>query len=544
MEESGFLVSLGWIVLAAAACGLLARRISLPPIVAYLVAGLLIGPVFGVVEDSPPMERISGMGITLLLFLVGLELSYEKIRDVGAVAVVAGLGQVVFTAMGGLVLGRIFGFGWMEALVIALALTFSSTIVAVKLLTDKGDLNKLYARIAVANSLVQTLVVIVVLTFLDGLGGDASEGVIEVLGKLLVSFGKVVVLLLIVGGAARFILPKAFGWAARSQSILFIWSLCWCFLVVVLAGWLETSVEVAALLAGLSLTGLPHNRDLQYRIKPLMNFFVAVFFVVLGAKVNLASTAEYWGPALIFSLFVLVGNVFIFMVLIPRFQFSEKTSFFAGVTGAQISEFSFIFASMGMAAGLVGQSVVSIIALVGLLTMGISSYMIVHCGALFRFLSRNGVLRIFYAPENDRDEPGTEELRGHILVVGMNSLGRKIAKALTERGERVVAIDTDTRKLAGLDCTRMIGSAEYLDVLLDAGLPTAKLLVSALRIEEANDLLAYRARQYGVPCCIQAVDFSLVDNLLDLDTDYLMLPKVDGVKLQVKYLKKTGILPE
>jgi Kef-type K+ transport system membrane component KefB len=541
--EAGIFGSLGWIVVAAAAFALLARVVRLPAIVAYLLAGLAIGPGLGLVEPSAALDMVSEVGIVLLLFLVGLELSFEKIREVGAVAVAAGLGQVVFTALGGLLFCWLLGFSWMESLFLSVALTFSSTVVVVKILTDKNELDSLYGRIAVGIFLVQDLVVIVVLTVLTGLRGGV-DGAGVALG-IVKAFGGMGLLLGVVLVASRYLLSRPFAWVASSPGSLLVWSLAWCFGVVALAYHLQLSVELGAFFAGLSLAQLPYNRDLQHRIKPLMNFFVAVFFVFLGLGMAPAAARTEWLPILVLSLFVLLGNPLIFLLIITRMGFGERTSFLTSVTVAQISEFSFVFVAMGAAAGLVGERVLAVTAMVGVITIAASAYMIIHNRALYEWVHARGLLRMFRAPRNDpQAAAGAEPLECHVIVVGMNSLGRALAENLHRQGEQVLALDTDARKLRGLPCHTLLGSTEYLDVLIEAGLPRAKLLVSALRIEETNELLAYRCRQFGVPCCSQAVDLSMVDNLLELGVGYLMLPKVDGVKLQNRLLRERGILPQ
>lgn len=543
MLPSELIFSLGWIVVGAAVCMVLARFIRLPSIVACLLAGLLLGPGVGIVQNSDTVHLVSEFGIVLLLFLVGLELSFDKIREVGPVAVAAGLGQVVFTALGGLLFCWLLGFGLMEGIFLSVALTFSSTVVVVKILTDKNELDSLYGRIAVGIFLVQDLVVIIVLTVLTGLtsGGEemnfssVSIGILKAFGGMILLLGSVLL-------ASRYVLPKPFSWIAHSPATLFIWSLGWCFAVVGLAYALELSMELGAFFAGLSLAQLPYNRDLQHRIKPLMNFFVAVFFVSLGLGMSPGSAASEIVPIIALSLFVLLGNPLIFIVIISRMGYSEKTSFYTSVTVAQISEFSFIFVSMGVAAGLVGERILSITAMVGVITIAVSAYLIIYNRQIYEFCRRFGILKIFRARGETEGAEGDASLSGHVIVVGMNTLGRMLVRKLHSKGERVLALDTDSRKLAGLPCETLLGSSEYLDVLQEAGISSAKLLVSALRIEEANELLAFRARQFGIPCCIHAVDISMVDNLLDLDVDYLMLSKVDGVKLQTSRLRQLGFL--
>ncbi|MGH7443779.1 MAG: cation:proton antiporter, partial [Longimicrobiales bacterium] len=168
MTDFPVLRDLGLILVAGALFVLLARRINMPTIVAYIFAGLVLGPLTGLISSTESVALIAEAGIALLLFLVGLELSLAKIRDVGRVAIAAGLGQVALTAVGGFGLARLLGFTAIEAAFIGTALTFSSTVVVVQLLGQKRELDTLYGRIAVGILLVQDLVVIIALTFLTG----------------------------------------------------------------------------------------------------------------------------------------------------------------------------------------------------------------------------------------------------------------------------------------------------------------------------------------------------------------------------------------
>lgn len=541
VPELTLLLNLGFIVITAAVFAFLGKAIRMPSIVAYILAGITLGPVFGLVELSHSLHLIAEVGIALLLFLVGLELSFAKIRDVGKVAIVAGLGQVVFTALGGLVLCLVLGFDFLSALFLAVALTFSSTVVVVKLLDQKGELGRLYGRIAVGIFLVQDLVVIGVLTLLTGLQVGGSFEIGAILIGLAKATGGMLVLLAVTLLASRYVLPKPFAWAARSQDTSFIWALFWCFLVTALAGLMGLSVEVGAFLAGIALAQLPYNDDLHRRLHPLMNFFVAIFFVTLGVQMNLGAAQEYWVSAVVLSLFVIVGNPLIFLIIITRMGYSELTAFRTSVTVAQISEFSFVFAAMGLAAGLIGEGVLSVVAVVGIVTIATSAYMIIYTEPLYRFCKRIGLLKLFFAKQEVEPEEASER-QNHIIVVGMNALGREIVQKLCQRGERLLAIDTDPGKLEGLGTAEtMIGNVEYESVVEEIGLRRARLVVSALQIEDTNHLLAYRCRSAGVPCAIHAFDVSVVEDLLELDTDYMFMPAVDGVREQLVLLDRTII---
>jgi len=242
-------------MVAAAAMILLSRRVNIPSIVLFIVTGLILGPMTGLLtievhgpdhEPAGALAVVTEVGIVLLLFLVGLELSLDRIKDVGKVAVIAGLGQVIFTAAVGFIIAWLLQFTVIESIFIATALTFSSTVVVVKLLDQKKELTTLYGRIAVGIFLVQDLVVVVALTFIAGLGSvdsatheGASESgrqtvdVVAVLLSLGTAFAGMGLMLIAAMLSSKYILRRPFEWAARSPESLLIWSLTWCFLFVV-----------------------------------------------------------------------------------------------------------------------------------------------------------------------------------------------------------------------------------------------------------------------------------------------------------------------
>jgi hypothetical protein len=350
--------------------------------------------------------------------------------------------------------------------------------------------------------------------------------------------------------SARYVLPRLFGWIAGAPEPLLIWSLCWCFLFVLGAEGLNLSVEIGAFLAGVSLAQLPYNHEFRRRVHPLMNFFIAVFFVSLGIQMQLGAALDHIFSASALSLFVLIGNPLIFMLIITRLGYGERPAFLTSVTVAQISEFSFIFAGVGLASGLIGAEILSVITVVGLITIGVSSYMILFNHELYAWTRRVGLLRPFGA-EKDAVPAGAgqtaeaepaSELEGHVIVVGMNQLGRRIVAALAERGETVLAIDTDPRKMEGLPCRIMQGNVEYPSVLDDAGLAGARLVVSALQIEGTNNLLAYRVRDAGVPVSIHAFDQSVQASLEQLDATHLIRSKNAGVRRIAEHLRTIGVL--
>jgi Kef-type K+ transport system membrane component KefB len=532
---------LGYILISAAAVMMVARAIRVPAIIAYMATGLLLGPATHLLHPDENLELISEIGIALLLFLVGLELSLQKIRDVGRVAALAGTAQIVLTGGLGLGLAVLLGFGTAQALLLALAVTLSSTVVVVKLLEQHGDLDSVHGRIAIGVLLVQDVAVVISLTLLAGLEDPTALGLPQLgrgLARASVGMGA---LLLGAFLATRFVLPRLFRWLSTSLEALFVWSLTWCFAFIIAADALGLSVEIGAFVAGVSLAQLPYAHELIRRVHPLANFFLAIFFVTLGAHMELAAAWAAWPTVLALSLFVLVGKPVLLLALVPRFGYGERTSFMAALNLAQISEFSFILAALAFGVGLVDASFTSMIGAVGLITIGASTALVQSREAVYRRLRDAGALRPFRAPAAADPEP-PPELSDHVIVVGMNTLGRRLVHAFVGRGERVLAVDVDAAKLVGLPSETLQGNTDHPSVLEHANLGSAKLLVSALQIQAANDLLAYRARQAGVPASIHAFDAELVAELEAHGAAHLMVSKYDGIRQMAEALRVAKVI--
>ena len=536
------LLDLGFIVITAAIFAFAGKLVRMPTIVCYILAGIFLGPILHLVHLDHSLELISELGIALLLFLVGLELSLEKIKDLGQVALILGSLQVLLTSLGGYFLAQFMDFSLLESIFLGAAVTFSSTVVVIKLLDQKGVMRQLYARISVALFLAQDVVVIAALTVLGSFDGTDSIAPMEVLRNLAQAFGGMAVLLISVLIAARYLLPHPFAWAARSPDIVFIWALCWCFIIVLLAHQFHLSVEIGAFLAGIAIAQLPIHEDLYRRLHPLMTFFIAVFLVTLGIKMDLSNLASILPYAIGLSLFVLLVKPLIVFSILSWMRYSKYTAFQAAVATAQISEFAFILLALGAAKGLIGSNIVALGSLIGLLTIATSAYLVQYSEPLYQHVLTWKLLDLFKVKRKEDPEVSLNCV-GHIVVIGMNTLGREIVHRLVDRGSRVLAIDTDPEKLRGLaPADTLIGNIEYQSVVEEIGLRRAQLVISALQIESVNQLLAYRCRSHKIRCVIHAFNVSVVNDLLELDTAYLLMPSVDGVTEQRKLMHAEGLL--
>jgi Kef-type K+ transport system membrane component KefB len=329
---------IAFILLVSAIVGAIGLRLRQPLIVAFIAVGILVGPsAFGWVIPSEEMELLAELGIALLLFVVGLKLDLHLIQSMGSVALATGLGQVAFTSIGGFLISLLLGFAPLTAVYIAVALTFSSTIIVVKLLSDKREIDSLHGRIALGFLIVQDLVVVLVMIGLSALGDDADLS----LGMTLLQLGlKGGLLLLGIGGMMAFVLPKLLNHLARSQELLLIFAIAWAVVLSALSEVLGFSSEVGAFLAGISLASTRYRDAIGSRLVSIRDFLLLFFFVDLGAHLNLSLLGAQIVPALVLSLFVLIGNPAIVMAIMGYMGYRKRTSLLSGLTVAQISEFS------------------------------------------------------------------------------------------------------------------------------------------------------------------------------------------------------------
>lgn len=539
MTDFPILRDLGYVIVGATLLLLAMRALRVPPIVAYILAGLLLGPALGVLTVTESLELISELGIALLLFVVGLELSLERLRDVGRPAVLGGALQVLLTLALGAGVAWALGFRGGDAVFLGLAVAFSSTVVVIKLLDRAGDLGALYGRLAIGILLVQDVLVAVVLTLVGGLGAEGEGGFGAGAAGLARAFLGLAALAVGAALAVRWVLPRLFDWLAESTEALFIASLTWAFVFIVAAELIHVSIELGAFVAGVSLAQLPYNDELRRRIHPLVDFFLAVFFVTLGAGMDLGSAAQYWGAAVTLSLFVLLGKPLIVGWLLVRLGYGGRTAFLSGITLGQVSEFAFILLGLAAAGGLVEPALLSLVGVMGLVTMATSAFVVPEGERLYR--AGRGRWLPGFLRSGGLEEPLPPMRAGHIVIVGMNTLGRLLVREFAARGERVLALDSDPEKLRGLPGESQVGSAESPAVLEEAGVPRAKLVVSALQIEDLNSLLAYRCHRMGVPVSIHAFDPSLAHELLEIGADHVMISKHDGIRHMAEEFRRLGV---
>jgi predicted Kef-type K+ transport protein len=469
----------------AAAAGLVATRLKQPLIVAFIAVGILVGPAgTGWVADQDVIELLAGVGIAVLLFLVGLRLDLHLIRTTGPVALATGLGQVLFTSVIGYLIALALGMPPVTALYVAVALTFSSTIIIVKLLSDKREIEQLHGRIAVGFLIVQDIVVVLVMIGLTAFGQEAGDNVpLEVATVLAKGLG----LLLGIGLLMRYVLPWLLPHIARSQELLVLFGVAYAVSVAAASDWLGFSSEVGAFLAGFSLASTPYRDALGARLVSLRDFMLLFFFLHLGSNLEFADATDQIIDALILSAFVLIGNPLIVVVIMAAMRYPVRVGFLAGLTVAQISEFSLILAALGLSLGHITNATVGLVTVVGLITIGASTYLILYSHQIYERIKR--WLRVFEWTESRKVALDDSESDVDVILYGLGRFGGRMADQLSSAGFRVLAVDFDPEQVAANrrhGVAAVFGSAEDVHFLESLPLASARYVVSTIPIPETN----------------------------------------------------------
>ncbi len=532
LMANGFL-ELALVILVAAILGIVFKALKQPVILAYLATGALIGYLgFFNLANRETFKIFADLGIMFLLFMVGLQINYRSLKLVGKPSLIVGLGQMVFTAAIGFFLATFFHFNYLESVYIAVALTFSSTIIVVKLLSDKKDLNSLYGKISVGFLLAQDLVAILILVLLAGFQNGGALNWLSII----LTFLKGVILFVLMFWLGRKFLPFVFSKIARSDELVFLTSLAWVFLLAALASRVGFSIEIAGFLAGLALANSSEHFQIASRFRSLRDFFILIFFVILGSSIIFSNFRGLTLPILVFSLFVLVGNPLIVLIIMGLLGYRKRTSFLAGVTVAQISEFSLILAALGFKIGHIKENVLALITAVGIITITLSTYLIVYAENIFsrarRFLS-------LFERRKLKEELSREIFsKKEVILIGCHRTGESIALSIPK--EKLLIIDFDPEvinflKKHGYDY--IFGDIRETRVFENAGFEEALLVISTSPDFEDNLFLltALRNRKNRPKVILRAETEKETEILYREGADYVLLPNFTAGQ----YLGKT-----
>jgi Kef-type K+ transport system membrane component KefB len=500
LVHAGPFAELALLLGLTAVAGAIAVRLRQPVLIAYILVGILAGPaVFGLVHAHDQIDLLAQVGVSVLLFVVGLKLDLTHVRQVGRVALATGLGQLGFTILFGFALILLLGKAPMEALYVAVALTFSSTIIIVKLLSDKRELDSLHGRIAVGFLIVQDIAVVIAMMTMSALRGADEAANLQVALSLA---GRIIAAGVLLYVLMRYLLPTVVKAMARSQELLLLFAIAWGTGLAALGEWAGFSKEAGAFLAGFSLASTAYREAMSSRLTGIRDFLLLFFFIDLGSKLDFSTLGSEVWPAIVLSAFVLIGNPLIVMAIMGYMGYRKRTGFLAGLTVAQISEFSIVFVAMGITLGHVGVEALGLTTLVGIVTITLSTYMILYAQPLYE---RIGPWLGLFERRRPHRELAVEESPGglaspQVVVFGLGRYGSLLADRLRQAGLRVLGVDFDPEIVRdGREHALAVRFGDAQDVDFVDSLPLAGVpwVVSTLPDLDSTRVLLHALRARG-----------------------------------------------
>jgi Kef-type K+ transport system membrane component KefB/Trk K+ transport system NAD-binding subunit len=526
-------VELSLVIIVALVITAVMRLLKQPSIVGYLLTGIIVGPfLFNLIGSEKGFEPFAQIGISLLLFSVGLNLNPKAIRNLGKVATITGVGQLLFTFITGYFAAVLLGFSSISSVYIALALSFSSTIVIMKFLSDREENETLHGRITIGFLIIQDIVHVIALIILltvssAPIGASINSVVMGSLWKVL-SLGAILLVVSV------YVLPAVMKRIARSQEMLLFFAIGWALAISALFQHeaINFSMEVGALLAGVTLSVSPFRFEISSKLKPLRDFFLLIFFIWLAFLMGPINLWENLGKIIAFSVIVLVGAPLIIMILMGALGYTKRNSFLTGLYVSQISEFSFIITALGVSLGHVSSEILSLVIVVGLVTIVGSSYGITHSRKLYNILAEH--LSIFERKTKKVDEGKFHVRNDHeVILFGYNRIGFDLLKSLGKKKRKALVVDYNPAtilKLARRGIDSRYGDANDLELLEDLNFKHAKMIISTIPDKETNLLLISKLKRINKNTIFIVIAHHVDDalELYNMGATYVIMPHFLG----------------
>jgi Kef-type K+ transport system membrane component KefB len=528
----GQFAGLGLIAIVAALLGIIAKKTKQPTIIAYIATGLLLGSTgLSLVESSGIIELMSELGLGFLLFFIGLEIKIDEIKQILKPVTIIAVVQMALVGLVAYTVAMILSFSMIPSLIIAAASMYGSTAVVVKLLADSDQETTLPGKLDVGMLLIEDIVVVILLVLLGTEGGNITRFTISVV--------EIAVFLGFIGAityfSSKYFLPRLFESIKDSQHTFFVYGLGWFFFMITLAEQIGMSMEIGAFFAGLSLGQVPYSSELRERVRPLTDFFMAVFFVSLGLDLTAGALGFYLKEALIASAVLMVAKFVIIFMITNRQKFTPETSFKAAINKTQISEFALILGSVAVTQGFINDNVFGFLSITAMVTMGISSYLITFNNRIYHRVEH---LLVWFDSE-EKNDVDIDELENHVIVVGYNQLSKQAVKLLKKNYEQVVIVDNNvdnTNELANSEFEYIYGDFKHGEIRKSSGISEATFILSVVKDHEVNKQILEEADEDATKF-IQTDSMSKAAELYEMDAHYVIMENVlTGDKMN-EYIK-------
>lgn len=518
---------LGIMIVFATILAHIARYFKQPLIPAYIISGLLLGPILGWISDSSTIMILSEIGIAFLLFIVGMEIDLKRLKTVFLVSVIGGVLQVIILFSLGYVFAVFFGFSLLEAAYIGMIIAFSSTMVVVKLLSDKHELDTLHGRIVLGILLMQDIIAILLLSIMNTVDNFSTFFILLALFKGLTA-------ILISSLCALFIFPSLFKFAAKSREYLFLLSIAVCFVFAMLFHLLGFSIAIGAFIAGVSLANLPWKIEIEGLVTSIKDFFAIIFFISLGLQLTIGSFENLFWPFIALLLFTIIAKPIVLMLICGLFGYKKRPAFLSALTLAQSSEFSLILVAQGLVLNHIGKDIFTMSVFLGLITITLTSYFINFDSQIYKAMSKylgifervtKGGAHLEYLPKRRK--------KYDVILCGNNRIGYGVFETVRKQKKSLLVIDFNPdiiRKLIKMKVSCIYGDVGDHEVLNKIDFSEAKILISTIPDHTDSHILIKKARNANKKLII-IVTSNQVDDALELydaGADYVILPHYLG----------------
>ncbi len=531
-----FFPQIGVVVLIAAAGGFIAKILKQPAIAFYIIAGLLLGPVFGILTNTHLINGLAEIGIAFLLFLVGIEIDLKKLKEVAKFSSVTATLITIFTAAAGFAIAYKLNFSNIESATLGFVFAFSSTMIVLKILTDRKELDTLHGRILITILLIQDIFAIIFLTILT----SSSLNIINIILLII----KLILVILLVYFLSKTLIPKLLKFASESTELLFLISIAICFAFGILFDFAGMPIAIGAFAGGIAVSSSQYKFEILARIKPIRDFFAIIFFVSLGLLVT-NNISGMWPTIIILTIFVIIIKPILIFLFASFSGYKNRTSFLTSVFLSQASEFSLIIAITGFNQGIFGEKILTITALVSIFSIIISSYLISYNQIIYKKIK--SVLKLF-EKKSTKEEllhlPPEKDLYNHTILFGSDRIGFEVAETLKKLERKFLVVDYNPgiiKKLRNKKISCIFGDATDSEIIDRINIDKAKMIISTIPNFEVNIMLLKKTKLIGKHPIIYLTATNLDEaiKLYKAGADYVIFPEMLGGS-HVSHMIKTA----
>lgn len=531
-----FFPQIGVVVLIAAAGGFIAKILKQPAIAFYIIAGLLLGPVFGILTNTHLINGLAEIGIAFLLFLVGIEIDLKKLKEVAKFSSVTATLITIFTAAAGFAIAYKLNFSNIESATLGFVFAFSSTMIVLKILTDRKELDTLHGRILITILLIQDIFAIIFLTILT----SSSLNIINIILLII----KLILVILLVYFLSKTLIPKLLKFASESTELLFLISIAICFAFGILFDFAGMPIAIGAFAGGIAVSSSQYKFEILARIKPIRDFFAIIFFVSLGLLVT-NNISGMWPTIIILTIFVIIIKPILIFLFASFSGYKNRTSFLTSVFLSQASEFSLIIAITGFNQGIFGEKILTITALVSIFSIIISSYLISYNQIIYKKIK--SVLKLF-EKKSTKEEllhlPPEKDLYNHTILFGSDRIGFEVAETLKKLERKFLVVDYNPgiiKKLRNKKISCIFGDATDSEIIDRINIDKAKMIISTIPNFEVNIMLLKKTKLIGKHPIIYLTATNLGEaiKLYKAGADYVIFPEMLGGS-HVSHMIKTA----